>query len=191
MKMGDSILVLDGPWKSGVFIAHNEDGTLRVGIGKPNHYNYRITDRQPSDVKRFISLAESAAASFHEAESPKLFAMIKEAGEKLLPTVSIKLVEGSIVALDGAVTCDPVVFNQVRIGAVEEVAGWQVNLWKHYPATRYEPENVSESPQGLPSRNLYSLAQNFLNSVFKVISAEYWEAKNLEDFADSFEMEKI
>ena len=187
MKNGENILVRDGSqWKSGIFIAKNLDGSLRVGIGNPNHFDYRITDRDGCDVKRYIRLSTEEAADTHAKEAPELFALIKEASERLLPNVKVELIEGCISALNGGVTCEPVIFEQARIGAVQEMAGWQVNIWRHIMATQYEPETVDDSPQGKPSRNLKAVAQIFLEAVYRVISAEYWENKMMEEFERDF-----
>lgn len=85
-------------------------------------------------------------------------------------------------------TLDPVVYEQETIGQFIERAGWQVTFWKHYSATRTEPDDYVDCPIEGPLH--WNLAvQLFVRSLFIAKADAYWDAKVDEAMAKAFEEE--
>jgi hypothetical protein len=110
---------------------------------------------------------------------------LNEALADLLPTETAELKDGVISAYYGAVTLEPCVYDQKRIGAIQEIPGWSVTVWRVHPATRHQPEDVSDSPQG--SFPNYALAiQKMIEVIFRCKAEDYWNHKADEGMAEAW-----
>lgn len=185
MQIGDPILVNEageGRWQRGTFLGQRRiqcpgsvadgDSIYMVGIGEKHHFDYREEEIYPQFVKRFIPLAEEAAAAKHAQELPLAFAMVQAALAELMPGVTAEIKDGSISCF--GITLDPVVYETPRIGAVQETAGWQVTEWKYYHSTRNQPEEWVDAPLGDPT-NYGQAVHRFIEAIFRLKANSYWD----------------
>lgn len=172
-------------WRAGM-VLETESGQIKVGVGEKHHFNYAETWFPRHEIKEYVELPEGAAEMTHAEQLPLVLAMTQEAIEALMPGTEIKVVEGSLSAY--GLTLDPVVYEQETIGQFIERAGWQVTFWKHYSATRWEPEESVDCPIEGPLH--WNLAvQLFVRSIFIANADAYWGHKADEAMAKQFEEE--
>jgi hypothetical protein len=183
MKTGDKVKVLDnGEWKDGRLLNKTETSWYVVGIGEPHYFNYKKVYVNASEVKQFVE----ASPAQHANELPVLFQNVQETLASLLPDEKVEIKDGSVVGYHGAVTLDPAIIETQTIGRFVERAVWQVSIWKVHPATRHEPEDVSDCPVGKPT-GIHGASQLFVETIFKLKLEDYlnnkatvaWEALTL------------
>jgi hypothetical protein len=126
------------------------------------------------DVVRYVSLSVEDADNQHALELPIVFEMAKKALENLLPSVSIAIVDGSISSNELGVNLDPTVYTKNAIGAIKEIAGWQVSLIHYSPASHEEPEDYTVVEEGHPT-HYPAAVRLFVVEIFKRMAMSYWE----------------
>lgn len=172
-------------WRHGTLI--NAD-TLLCGVGETHYFNYEQRTFISSDVKEFIPLDEEVAEATHKKELQAAFVMAEEAFAALIPDAKVKIEDNCLSCM--GVTLDPVIHEKETISRFVEFAAWQVNLWKHYPASRCEPDSYVDCPVGEPT-NYQHAVRIFVETVFKVKCDGYWDAKADEAYARSLVEEGI
>lgn len=136
--------------------------------------------------KRFIAISIEDAEKKHASELPLAFSMTEKALNDLLPNVKVTIKDKSLEALDGLVTLDPVIYDKPRIGAIQETAGWQVNVVGYTMATREQPEDYFTIDVGEPS-NYIEAVKIFVKTIFHQLANNYWDRIDDEHFASSWE----
>lgn len=185
MKNGDPILVLFGKqWRRGTFLSQRQitcpgsvtdgDTVYMVGIGETHYFNYEEREVYPQHVKRFIPLSEEDATAKHQAELMPAYQMAQAALFALMPGETIEVKDRSILGFHGGVTLDPVVYETLRIGAVQETAGWQVHVVHYHYATRNQPEEYEPVEVGTAS-DWRTAVRLFIETIFKQKANSYWE----------------
>jgi hypothetical protein len=172
-------------WRHGTLL--NKDNLL-CGLGEPHYFNYEERHYDRSDIKEFVPLDEEVAEATHQKELQSAFVMAQEAFADLMPNEKVEIKDNCLSCM--GVTLDPVIHEKETIARFVEVAAWQVNIWKHHPATRWEPEDYSDCPVGSPT-NYQCAVQLFVLTVFKLKADCYWDAKADEAFARSLAEEGI
>jgi len=90
--------------------------------------------------------------------------------------VTFKDADNTLSGYHGAVTVDPVQYEQETIGAFIERTGYQVTVWNYHHATRSQPEEYVDAPVGtFPT--IGAAVQEFIKTVFALKSQDYWQAK--------------
>lgn len=191
MKAGDKVKVrVDKTWRAGTVqglkspMKRGEPTVVTVAVGEPHYFNYEVKDFPQTDVKRYEPVTEDK-----EAENALLAPTVLEAANQaladLLPTETAELKEGVVSAYYGAVTLEPCTYEQETIGAFREIAGWSVTVWRHFPATRHSPEEMSDSPIG-SFPNYAQAIQKFVETVFACKAEDYWQHKADEAMAEAW-----
>lgn len=182
MNVGDKVKVRVGKsWRCGTVegfkYLENNDRLITVAIGEPHYFNYEVRDFSSSDVKRHEFITENK-----DEENILLLPVVLEetnvALAFLLPGTQAVIKDGAIWAYD--VTLEPCVYEQETIGAFREIAGWSVTFWRHFQATRYDPEDVSDSHIG-SFPNYTQAIQKFIETTFLCKSNDYWQCKADEE----------
>jgi hypothetical protein len=195
MEKGEAVKVLVGEneWRRGTVLGlrspdrKNEPTIIRVGVGEPHYFNYEEKDFT-SGVKRLQEQTDEAHVTNLERDLPIGLELAKEAAAVLLPgeTITLKVSDQTISGYHGAVTIDPVQYEQETIGAFIERTGYQVTVWKQYPATRHQPEEYVDAPVGTYP-NIGQAVQVFLETIFKLKAEDYWQHKADEAQAAAWE----
>jgi hypothetical protein len=177
-------------WRAGTIldVQAQESGQMRylVGVGERHYFNYEERWFLHHNVKEYVELPEGAAETIHAEQLQLALALTQEAIAALIPGTEVKVVDGSLSCC--GLTMDPVVYDHETIGQFREAAAWQVNFWKHYSATRTEPEDCVDCPIEGPLH--WNLAvQLFVRSIFIAKADAYWDAKADEAMAKQFEEE--
>lgn len=186
MKENDSCVIRSANgkgWSKGKVLEVVNDG-LFIAIGEPHQVGYEKGWCHRGDVKRYEPVTEDKEAE-NAALAPTVLEFAQKALDDLLPGEVVELKEGIVSGYYGAVTLEPCVYEQETIGAVREIAGWSVTVWRHFPATRHSPEEMSDSPIG--SFPNYAIAiQKFVATVFACKAEDYWQAKADAAMAESW-----
>lgn len=195
MKKGDKVKVkVDAGWRAGTVlrVSKKNDGLhYLVGIGEPHHFNYTKEWRQTPAIKRFQEISPEEANALHLMGLEQGLALAQGALAELLPGETVDLLndghsDPSIRGYHGAVTLDPVVFEQETIGAFIERAGYQVTVWKYVHATRHQPEEYVDAPVGTYP-TIGAAVQEFVKTIFALKSSDYWDHKSDEAMAAQWE----
>jgi hypothetical protein len=162
-----------------------EPTIIKVGHGE--YSSYVEQEFPATDVKRYTPLADERHVANFERDLPIGLVLAQTAIADLLPgeTVTLKVSDQSISGYHGAVTLDPVVFEQETIGGFIERTGYQVTVWKHIPASRVQPDEYVAPVGTYP--NIGVAVQEFINTIFKVKATDYWQAKADEAMAAQWE----
>jgi len=106
-------------------------------------------------------------------EAPVVMDLVQRAFTALLPgqTFQLDLEDGHTINLDG-VTLLPCTMEVKRIGGIKEFPAFQLTDWKVYPASRMEPEDVSEIPIS-EHRSAWDAASALVQYVLAQ-KARYW-----------------
>ena len=185
MKVNDPcVMRTQHGWRKGTVLEVAPNGALRVGIGEPHYFNYEAGWCHASDVKRYEPITEDKEAA-NAALASEVLEAANAALADLLPTETAELKEGIVSAYYGSVTLEPCVYEQETIGAVREVAGWSVTVWRRRPATRHQPEDISDSPQG-SFPNYAQAIQKFVSTIFACKAEDYWNHKADEAMAEAW-----
>jgi hypothetical protein len=188
MKTGDLVKAkVEGKWKSGKVLKASGDA-WKVGIGEPHYFNYEERDFLPGELKRHQPQTDEAHNANLERDLPIGLALAQEAFAALLPgeVVTFKDADNTLSGYHGAVTIDPVQFDQETIGAFIERTGYQVTEWKYHHATRTQPEEYVDAPVGtFPT--IGAAVQEFVKTVFALKSRDYWDHKADEAQAAQWE----
>ena len=195
MKINSKLKVWDGIkhcWRFGTLLEIDDRSHYKIGIGEPHYFNYEEQWLSQSEfenvAKEFVLLDEEKAAQIHAQELPLALTMAQEAIAALLPGEKVEVIDGSLSAMGGALTLDPVTYEQETIGQFIERAGWQVTAWKYYHATREQPDEMVDSPIEEP-KPYGAAVVLFVRQLFNMKASCYFEAKADEELAKMFEEE--
>lgn len=186
MKVNDPCVIRSGngkSWSKGKVLEVSGNG-IRVGIGEPHQVGYESGWCERRDVKRYEPLTEDKSAD-HEALIPTVLEAANQALADLLPTEVAELKDGIVSAYYGAVTLEPIVYDQETIGAVQERGGWSVTVWRKFPATRHSPEEMSDSAIG-SFPNYAAAVRKFVETVFACKAEDYYQHKADEAMAEAW-----
>lgn len=193
MQAGDKVKVLvrENQWRKGTVIGlksparRNEPTIITVGHGEYSSY---VEQDFTSGVKRLQEQTDEAHVANLERDLPIGLELAKEAIAALLPdeTVIYKDADQVISGYHGAVTIDPVQYEQETIGAFIERTGYQVTVWKYHHATRQQPEEYVDAPVGTYP-TIGAAVQEFIKTIFALKSQDYWDHKADEAMAAQWE----
>lgn len=185
MKQGDAVKVrirngANHSWRKGVVLGFREvekHGQV-VNVGHGEYSSYREQEFDTNDVKRLQEQTDEVYHANLMRDLPIGLALAQEALADLLPseTVILKPDDQTLSSYHGAVTIDPVQYEQETIGAFIERNGYQVTVWKYVHATRQQPEEYVDAPVGtFPT--IGAAVQEFVKTIFALKSSDYWQAK--------------
>jgi hypothetical protein len=193
MNQNDLVKVkVDDKWRVGTVLSKDRNHPLYlVGIGEKTHFNYKEEWFGLPDIKRFQEITPEEANALHLMGLEQGLSLAQEALAELLPSETVDLLndrhsDPSIRGYHGAVTLDPVVFEQETIGAFIERAGYQVTVWNYHHATRQQPEEYVDAPVGT-FPNIGAAVQSFVQTIFKLKASDYWQHKADEAQAAAWE----
>lgn len=129
-----------------------------------------------SEKGGFIEIIEFTNKNWEELKT-----IIVDAMDTFFPDekFSIDENEKTIYAMDNQLSISGGIFEVESLSMFEDVPKWSIIQWKPIPATRWEPEDVSEIYLGNSSNNI-SAAKIFIDSIWAISCEVYWENKNYE-----------
>lgn len=157
--------------RDGKILSRNADKVL-VGIGEPHYFNYEEKEFSLDEIKRFYPISVDATANASKILLSEGFEHIKKLLQNLLPSEVAEVKDDTIVGYHGSVTLETVIMEVARIGGIQEVAGFQVTIWRSHPATFHEPEYVSDYVVDV-YRSLPEAASVFVQTIFKCKCDDY------------------
>lgn len=175
LKNGCAVKVkVNDLWRKGTLINKINQDTILVGVGEPYYFNYEERTFESHEVKELRQLSDEEAVTIHQRELHEAKALLDNALHHLLPGETVEIKDGSIY-WNQCLTLDPVVYERESLTCFIETAGWQLNLWKHHPATYHHPEEIEDAPIGDPAPYGH-LVQRFIENIFKINASAYFDA---------------
>jgi len=181
MNIGNPVrVVVDNKERTGTILSLKEN-TAIVGIGEPHYFNYQEKEVPINELKRYYPITAEAEENAKKILLTDGFEMTKDLLQAILPTEIAEIKDDAISGYYDAVSLETVVTDAPRIGGIQEVTAYSVTIWKSHPATRYEPEDVSDHPVGT-YRSLSEAVQVFVETIFKLKCKDYMQSKAEEEF---------
>jgi hypothetical protein len=180
LQKNDSVKVLMPPeWKVGRILRQVGLDTYDVGIGEPHYFNYEVITVNKTEIYPYERLSDEDLEKSASEQLPQVIEQLGKALTEILPGeyfLHANVKDNVIPLYHGAITIEPCIYEQRRIGSFKEVPGWSVTHWTNTAATRDEPENTDECTLG--SFPHYGDAIKLaIESVFKCKSDDYWNAQ--------------
>ena len=192
MQAGQSVKINTGAktplngedyWETAKFLGwwNQADQICEVQIGEPEKVGYRVIHIHRHFVREFrqLEIDENgecpAINEMVQRDIPKISESLTNALAKLLPNTPFAIESNTVVvAYNGSLTMEPVIVETRSIGAFIESPGWSVTVWRQHPATRNQPEDVSDCVVGKYTH--YGQAvQKFIETLFLMQSEDYWD----------------
>jgi hypothetical protein len=125
-------------FRPGKFVRMNETKTT-VSFGD---FTEEFDNNQ---VRGYAPIDDEVTEKWCEAESPKIVELIKRSMSLLFPDYRYQLtIEDGTIEMDGF-SLMPATLRVNSIARVREIPGYQLISWKHHPATRFEPEDATDT----------------------------------------------
>ena len=182
MKPGQKVKVarFDNNWQEGTFLSMDEQQTCQIEFGKPGLIGHRIENLNRMAIREFRPLEYvdgecPALDKMAQENMPFVIESLTKTLQDLLPNETFIIEEGIVYAYHRAISLQPVVVETRSIGAFIEHPGWSVTVWKHHPATRHEPEDISDSTVG-EFLHYGQAVQKLVETLFLLKSTDYWNA---------------
>lgn len=140
-QKNDDVIVRskDGSSRTGKFI-EEQNGRFLIDF----HHSTYLAEKL--DVRRFKPIDDEVTDEWCKQQALKVVATIEKCMSTIFPTYKFQLkTEDGSIEMDG-VSLMPSTLRVESISGVLEVPGFQLVDWKHYPATRSEPEDAVEIP---------------------------------------------
>lgn len=160
-------------------ITRGDNPICEVQFGEPDKVGYFVDNVPLRSVREFRELTWidgecSEINEMVERDVPNIVKSLTNALVKLLPDQPFAVESNTvIVAYNGSLTMEPVVIETRTIGAFVERPGWSVTVWRQHPATRNQPEDVSDCVVG-QYLNYGQAVQKFIETLFLMLSEDYW-----------------
>ena len=198
MKTGDTVKVLTRKglppnvdvWERGKILdvrrgqlPPGEPIRYLVGYREFSSYTENLFER--NDLKTYVEQSEEAFTEKYQHEIPIGLNFANEALAALLPGELVIQDDNELWGYGRSVSLSPIQYDQPKIGGLIEKTGYEVTVWTHHHATRWEPEDSSDYQIGVYP-TIHKAVEVMLETIFKLKSKDYFDNKAESELVEEF-----
>ena len=199
MKTGDTVKVLTikslppnvDVWERGKILdirrgqlPPGEPIRYLVGYREFSSYTENLFER--NDLKTYVEQSEEDFTRNYERDLPIGLALGNEALAHLMPGETIIQDGNMLFGYGKSVSLEPTQYDSPKIGGLIERTGYEVTVWTFHHATRWEPEDASDSQIGVYP-TIQKAIEVMLETIFKLRSQDYFNNKAESELVEEFE----